>query len=136
MLGFKGIFIDAPERLASAWQEALSSDRPVVLEVKTDPEVAPLPPHVTSRKPAHSCRRWPEETERGPRDRQQPQHRSSMGYLARRNETRAAVRLLAGKRLLGASVPAAALPETLNAGNTMLPRMTLRVLKPIQYSRL
>jgi len=26
--------------------EALSSDRPVVLEVKTDPEVVPLPPHV------------------------------------------------------------------------------------------
>jgi thiamine pyrophosphate-dependent acetolactate synthase large subunit-like protein len=31
------------DRLASAWQEALSSDRPMVLEVKTDPEVAPLP---------------------------------------------------------------------------------------------
>ena len=24
-----------------------AADRPVVLEVKTDPEVAPLPPHVT-----------------------------------------------------------------------------------------
>jgi pyruvate dehydrogenase (quinone) len=47
MLGFKGIFVDAPDRLAAAWQEALTSDRPVVLEVKTDPEVAPLPPHVT-----------------------------------------------------------------------------------------
>lgn len=47
MLGFKGIFIDSPGRLAAAWQEALTSDRPVVLEVKTDPEVVPLPPHVT-----------------------------------------------------------------------------------------
>ena len=29
MLGFKGIFVeDNPDRLASAWQEALSSDRP------------------------------------------------------------------------------------------------------------
>ena len=47
MLGFKGIFVDSPDRLASAWQEALISDRPVVIEVKTDPEVVPLPPHVT-----------------------------------------------------------------------------------------
>jgi thiamine pyrophosphate-dependent acetolactate synthase large subunit-like protein len=39
MLGLKGIFVDSLDRLASAWQEALSSDRPVVLEVKTDPEV-------------------------------------------------------------------------------------------------
>ena len=50
MLGFKGIFVDSPDRLASAWQEALSSDRPVVLEVKTDPDVAPLPPHVTLKQ--------------------------------------------------------------------------------------
>jgi pyruvate dehydrogenase (quinone) len=50
MLGFRGIFVDSPDRLASAWQEALSSDRPVVLEVKTDPEVAPLPPHVTLKE--------------------------------------------------------------------------------------
>jgi pyruvate dehydrogenase (quinone) len=50
MLGFKGIFVDSPDRLASAWQEALSSDRPVVLEVKTDPDVVPLPPHVTFKQ--------------------------------------------------------------------------------------
>jgi pyruvate dehydrogenase (quinone) len=50
MLGFKGIFVDSPDRLASAWQEALSSDRPVVLEVKSDPDVVPLPPHVTLKQ--------------------------------------------------------------------------------------
>ena len=50
MLGFKGIFVDSPDRLASAWQEALSADRPVVLEVKTDPEVVPLPPHLTLKE--------------------------------------------------------------------------------------
>ena len=50
MLGFKGIFVDSPDRLAPAWQEALSSDRPVVLEVKTDPDVAPLPPHLTLKQ--------------------------------------------------------------------------------------
>jgi pyruvate dehydrogenase (quinone) len=36
--------------LGSAWQEALSADRPVVLEVKTDPEIVPLPPHVTLKE--------------------------------------------------------------------------------------
>jgi pyruvate dehydrogenase (quinone) len=50
MLGFRGILVDSPDRLASAWQEALSSDRPVVLEVRTDPEVVPLPPHVTLKE--------------------------------------------------------------------------------------
>ncbi len=49
-LGLKGIFVDDPEQLQSAWQEALAADRPVVLEVKTDPEVAPLPPHITLKQ--------------------------------------------------------------------------------------
>ena len=31
----------------AAWDEALASDVPVVLEFKTDPEVPPLPPHIT-----------------------------------------------------------------------------------------
>jgi pyruvate dehydrogenase (quinone) len=50
MLGFKGIYVDAPNVLGSAWQQALSSDRPVVPEVKTDPDVVPLPPHVTLKE--------------------------------------------------------------------------------------
>ena len=33
--------------MAAAWEEALASTVPVVLEVKTDPEVPPLPPHIT-----------------------------------------------------------------------------------------
>ena len=47
MIGLRGIYIDNPEMLNSAWQQALASDIPVVLEVKTDPEVPPLPPHIT-----------------------------------------------------------------------------------------
>ena len=47
MLGLTGIFVDDPEQLGAAWDRALAADRPVVLEVKTDPNVAPLPPHVT-----------------------------------------------------------------------------------------
>lgn len=47
LIGLKGLFVDRPEDLGPAWDEALASDRPVLLEVKTDPEVPPLPPHLT-----------------------------------------------------------------------------------------
>jgi pyruvate dehydrogenase (quinone) len=50
LIGLRGIYVDNPDRLASAWDEALASDRPVVLEVKTDPEVPPLPPHITLKQ--------------------------------------------------------------------------------------
>lgn len=47
MLGLKGFRLDDPERVASTWQEAMASDRPVVIDAYTDPEVPPLPPHIT-----------------------------------------------------------------------------------------
>ena len=47
LIGLKGIYVDDPERLGAAWDEALAADRPVILEVRTDPEVAPFPPHLT-----------------------------------------------------------------------------------------
>ncbi|WP_375411296.1 thiamine pyrophosphate-requiring protein [uncultured Bradyrhizobium sp.] len=47
MIGLRGIYVDNPEQLGSAWDAALASATPVVLEVKTDPEVPPLPPHIT-----------------------------------------------------------------------------------------
>jgi len=47
LIGLKGIYVDNPDQLVGAWDEALNADRPVVLEVKTDPDVPPLPPHVT-----------------------------------------------------------------------------------------
>jgi pyruvate dehydrogenase (quinone) len=47
LIGLRGIYVDSPDRLGPAWDDALSSDRPVVLEVKTDPNVPPLPPHIT-----------------------------------------------------------------------------------------
>jgi pyruvate dehydrogenase (quinone) len=47
LIGLKGIYVDNPDRLGAAWQEALASTTPVVLEVKTDPNVPPLPPHIT-----------------------------------------------------------------------------------------
>jgi len=50
LIGLKGLFVDHPDQLGSAWDEALAADRPVVLEVKTDPEVPPLPPHITLKQ--------------------------------------------------------------------------------------
>ncbi len=47
LLGLKGIRVDSPDRVGSAWDEALGADRPVVYEAITDPEVPPLPPHIT-----------------------------------------------------------------------------------------
>ena len=47
LIGLAGIFVDDPEQLGDAWERALDAGRPCVLEVKTDPEVPPLPPHIT-----------------------------------------------------------------------------------------
>jgi len=47
MIGLRGIYVEDPEQLGAAWDQALASDVPVVIEVKTDPEVPPLPPHIT-----------------------------------------------------------------------------------------
>jgi pyruvate dehydrogenase (quinone) len=50
MIGLKGLYVDQGDALGAAWEEALGSSRPVVLEVKTDPEVPPLPPHITLKQ--------------------------------------------------------------------------------------
>jgi pyruvate dehydrogenase (quinone) len=46
-LGLGGIRVESPEEVAGAWEQALTGDRPFVLDVVTDPEVPPLPPHIT-----------------------------------------------------------------------------------------
>jgi len=46
-IGLKGIFVEREEDVAGAWEQALASDVPVLLEFSTDPNVAPLPPHIT-----------------------------------------------------------------------------------------
>jgi pyruvate dehydrogenase (quinone) len=47
LIGLNGIFCNEPDQVALAWKEALASDRPVVVEFKTDPEVPPLPSHIS-----------------------------------------------------------------------------------------
>ena len=53
LLGFKGVRVDAPDAVGPAWDEALSADRPVLYEAITDPEVPPLPPHITFQQARH-----------------------------------------------------------------------------------
>jgi pyruvate dehydrogenase (quinone) len=47
LVGFKGIYCDDGESMAGVWREALAAEAPVVVEVKVDPEIPPLPPHIT-----------------------------------------------------------------------------------------
>jgi pyruvate dehydrogenase (quinone) len=47
LVGLRGIRVDRPEDVAGAWDQAFAADRPVILEAITDPDVPPLPPHVT-----------------------------------------------------------------------------------------
>ncbi|RKN36990.1 thiamine pyrophosphate-requiring protein [Streptomyces hoynatensis] len=46
LLGLKGIVCETQSAVGEAWDEALRSDRPVVLEFRTDPDIAPIPPHI------------------------------------------------------------------------------------------
>ena len=65
MLGLKGIFVDDPEKLGAAWDEALAADRPVILECYTDPNVPPLPPHITLEDAKNFMTMMPSEPELG-----------------------------------------------------------------------
>ena len=47
LLGLKGIVVRDPEQIGAAWDDAFNADRPVIMNVYADPNVPPLPPHVT-----------------------------------------------------------------------------------------
>ena len=49
-LGLKGLRIDDPSKVGAAWDAALNADRPCILSFRTDPEVPPLPPHITGEQ--------------------------------------------------------------------------------------
>jgi pyruvate dehydrogenase (quinone) len=46
-LGLEGIAVDKPGDIGPAWDRALASDKPTVLDVRTDPSIPPIPPHAT-----------------------------------------------------------------------------------------
>jgi pyruvate dehydrogenase (quinone) len=53
LLGLEGIRVDNPDQVGTAWEKALAADRPCVVEAITDPEVPPLPPHITLEQARH-----------------------------------------------------------------------------------
>jgi pyruvate dehydrogenase (quinone) len=46
-IGLGARTVTDPEQLGDAWDQALSADRPTVLDVHCDPSVPPIPPHST-----------------------------------------------------------------------------------------
>ncbi|HEX6703918.1 MAG TPA: thiamine pyrophosphate-requiring protein [Albitalea sp.] len=53
MLGLRGLRVDRPDAIGPAWEVALNANRPTVLDVVTDPDVPPLPPHVSGKQARH-----------------------------------------------------------------------------------
>lgn len=44
LLGLRGIRVDGPDGVAAAWDEALSADRPVVIEAVVNADIPTVPP--------------------------------------------------------------------------------------------
>lgn len=47
LMGLGGRRVETPGDIGPAWDEALATDRPFVLDILADPNVPPLPPHIT-----------------------------------------------------------------------------------------
>jgi pyruvate dehydrogenase (quinone) len=50
LVGLHGIRVERPDDLADAWSEVLGAGKPAVLEAVVDPEIPPLPPHITGQQ--------------------------------------------------------------------------------------
>jgi pyruvate dehydrogenase (quinone) len=57
--------VDAPDEVGPAWEEALAADVPVLYEAVTDPEVPPLPPHISFQQARHYLSAVSGDPERG-----------------------------------------------------------------------
>jgi pyruvate dehydrogenase (quinone) len=53
LIGLDGVRIESPDAIDAAWEEAFAADRPFVIDAVTDPEVPPLPPHITIEQAKH-----------------------------------------------------------------------------------
>ena len=63
LIGLKGIYCEDPEKIGAAWDEALASDRPVIMNMRADPNVPPLPPHITLKDAKHFMTMMEDEPE-------------------------------------------------------------------------
>ncbi len=57
LLGLRGIRVADPNELAGAWEQAFSADRPVVIDVRSDPAVPLLPPFPEGAQKLDAIRR-------------------------------------------------------------------------------
>lgn len=53
LIGLDGMRVDDPDQVGPAWDRALAADRPFVLDMVTDPNVPPIPPHITLKQARH-----------------------------------------------------------------------------------
>ena len=53
MIGLEGIRVDDPGPVGAAWDEALLRRPAGRVDALTDPEVPPLPPHITFEQAKH-----------------------------------------------------------------------------------
>jgi pyruvate dehydrogenase (quinone) len=63
LIGLKGIYCEDPEKIGAAWEEALAADRPVIMNMRADPNVPPLPPHITLKDAKHFMTMMEDEPE-------------------------------------------------------------------------
>ena len=50
LIGLDGVRIETPDEIEGAWDAAFSADRPFVIDAVVDPDVPPLPPHITVKE--------------------------------------------------------------------------------------
>jgi pyruvate dehydrogenase (quinone) len=50
LIGLDGLRVEDSEQVGPAWSRALAADRPFMLDMVTDPNVPPLPPHITLKQ--------------------------------------------------------------------------------------
>jgi pyruvate dehydrogenase (quinone) len=50
LLGLSGLQLDAPAKIGEVLDTALAARQPVVVDVHADPDIPPLPPHVTPKQ--------------------------------------------------------------------------------------
>jgi pyruvate dehydrogenase (quinone) len=47
LLGLRGVTVDGPDKIGPALEAAFRADRPVLVDAVCDPDVPPLPPHIS-----------------------------------------------------------------------------------------
>jgi len=54
-LGLLGMHVQDTDDVGPAWEKALATDRPTLLDVRTDPDIPPIPPHATFEQARNSA---------------------------------------------------------------------------------